>query len=274
MRAISRTSVLLLIVSVGMPAVAWTQVHPANGSQTRRDVAGRTNLQGVLTDSLRLLTLEHSTRIAVQEKTRRELGGIFWKDYRASLRVPRQWGDGDGWLVNYVGHPGHGAAAGFIWAHHDPNGNVDDAGFGRRYWASRLRATGWGAAYSLQFEIGPFSEASIGNVGKNPATVGWVDHVVTPIGGLGVMLAEDALDRYVVSRLERRVQNSVFRALLRTALNPARSMANLAGARPPWHRDRSTSAAPTPASQDAAVTVPVQDNGGNGMSSGAEDAGS
>lgn len=45
----------------------------------------------------------------------------------------------------------------------------------------------------VQFEFGPFSEASIGNVGLRPNTTGWVDHVVTPAGALGIMIAEDAL---------------------------------------------------------------------------------
>lgn len=46
------------------------------------------------------------------------------------------------------------------------------------------------------------SEASLGNVGLRPNTTGWVDHVVTPAGALGFMAAEDALDRYVIVRIE------------------------------------------------------------------------
>ena len=46
--------------------------------------------------------------------------------------------------------------------------------------------------YSFQFEFGPLSEASIGNVGLRPNTTGWVDHVITPVGALGFMVAEDA----------------------------------------------------------------------------------
>jgi hypothetical protein len=210
---------------------SWAQVHSSQES-----LAPRTNLQGVITDSLRLLTIEHTTRIAAQSKTRLELGGPFWSDYERSVRIPNRWGDGDGWLVNYVGHPGHGAAAGFVWTQRDPNSPSLDSGFSQEYWGSRLRATAWIAAYSLQFEVGLFSEASIGNVGKNPQTTGWVDHVVTPIGGLGVMIAEDALDRYVIARLERRIQNGFVRGALRTVLNPSRALANSASGRTPWHR--------------------------------------
>jgi hypothetical protein len=60
--------------------------------------------------------IEHTTRIAAQNKTRLELGGPFWNDYQRPVRIPNQGGDGDGWLVNYVGYPGHGAAAGLISA--------------------------------------------------------------------------------------------------------------------------------------------------------------
>jgi hypothetical protein len=95
----------------------------------------------------------------------------------------------------------------------------------------------WMTAYSLQFELGPFSEASIGNVGRNPRTTGWVDHVVTPIGGLGVMFAEDAVDRFVIATLEGRLQNRIVRGVLRTALNPSRALANTASGRSPWHRE-------------------------------------
>jgi hypothetical protein len=195
--------------------------------------------------------MEHSTRIAAQAKTRRELRGAFWAEYRQSVRVPRQWRDGDGWLVNYVGHPGHGAAAGFIWIHNEPSALAHDMGFSGDYWRSRLRASAWSALYSAQFELGPLSEASIGNVGMSPATTGWVDHVITPVGGLAVMAAEDLIDRYVIGRLERSLKHKVVRGVLRTALNPTRAMANVAGARTPWHRQTRPLAATTDPIADA-----------------------
>jgi hypothetical protein len=71
--------------------------------------------KGAFTDSLRLLLVEHSTRVAFQGKTRRELGGSFFGDYKRSLRVPDTWDDGDSWAVNCVGHPIHGAAGSFGW---------------------------------------------------------------------------------------------------------------------------------------------------------------
>src|SRR5829696_7750938 len=61
--------------------------------------------KGAIADSLRLLLLEHTTRVAFQHKTRRELGGPFFGDYVRSLKIPDTWGDGDSWAINYVGHP-------------------------------------------------------------------------------------------------------------------------------------------------------------------------
>jgi hypothetical protein len=196
----------------------------------------RSTWKGAVTDSIRLLFIEHSSRIGFQDKTRRELGGPFFHDYVRSVQVPHQWSDGDSWVVNYVGHPIHGAAAGFIWLDHEDGSHDPKLGFSKAYWASRGRATAWAAAYSVQFEFGPFSEASIGNVGLRPETTGWVDHVVTPVGALGFVVAEDALDRYLIARIERWTSNRVIRVLARTLLNPSRTMSNTAQGRAPWSR--------------------------------------
>jgi hypothetical protein len=210
------------------------------GAQSGLTVGGRddrpgADVFGAFSDSLKLLLIEHATRIAFV-KTRRELEGNFWADYRRSVRIPRQWGDTDAGLVNYIGHPIHGAAAGYIWLDHEP-GAAPDLRFTPDYWTSRLRAMAWSAGYSLQFEIGPLSEASIGNVGMRPETTGWVDYVVTPVGAFGLIVAEDALDRYVVQWAERRVRNRLLRIGMRFAANPGRTMANTASGRVPWHRD-------------------------------------
>lgn len=192
--------------------------------------------RGAVADSLRLLLIEHGTRIAFQEKTRRELGGPFFQDYVRSVKIPDTWEDGDHWTVNYVGHPIHGAAAGFIWLDHEDGSHDPRLGFSKKYWASRGRALAWAAGYSLQFEFGPISEASIGNVGLRDGTTGWVDHVVTPAGALGFMVAEDALDRYFILRVEGWTSNAVVRAIVRTLFNPSRSLSNTAQGRLPWFR--------------------------------------
>jgi hypothetical protein len=226
---------LLIIFSVGFATSASAQepLHPAVGLVDDQEGA---DILGAFKDSLKLLLIEHGSRIAFQPKTRSELGGNFWSDYRRSVRIPPQWGDTDAWWVNYIGHPIHGAAAGYIWLDHEPRAPATFRG-DSGYWSSRLRATAWSAVYSLQFEIGPLSEASIGNVGMRPETTGWVDHVVTPAGAFGLIVAEDALDRFLVKWIEERVHNRPLRLILRLALNPGRALSNGSSGRSPWYRE-------------------------------------
>lgn len=193
-------------------------------------------VMGAMSDSIRLLTMQHALRVGFSSKTRSELGGPFLKDYGSSIRMPRTWGDGDGWLVNYVGHPSQGAASGWIWLQNEAGAERQQLGLSRRYWFSRGRALAWSAAYSTQFEIGPYSEASIGNVGLRPETTGWTDYVTTPLGGLAWIVAEDAIDQHLIRLVERHTTSKPLRALSRSLLTPNRAMANLAGGRWPWHR--------------------------------------
>ena len=231
-----KSKLLVVLMVFAVPAGAQS-VTPTVTVQDE----DRVDVLGAFGDSVKLLLIEHTIRIAAQEKTRRELGGPFWSDYRRSLRVPHQWEDSDAWWVNYIGHPIHGASAGYIWLDHDPKAPYQIE-LGRRYWSTRAQAAAWITAYSLQFEFGPLSEASIGNVGMRPETTGWVDHVVTPVGAFGLIIAEDALDRFLVKWIEARTKNRVARASLRLLFNPARTLSNSVCGRLPWYRkDRSLS---------------------------------
>ncbi len=234
----------LLLALLLTPRAASAQMpSPAHAVDDRERIEDPSDIpatsptwRGAVEDSLRLLLIEHGTRVAFQHKTRVELSGPFLKDYRRSAKMPRTWGDGDHWLINYIGHPIHGAAAGYIWLDHEDGAHDPDLGWSSEYWASRSRAFVWAAGYSLQFEFGPLSEASIGNVGLRPNTTGWVDHVVTPVGALGFMVAEDALDRYVIRWVEQRTTNRVWRASVRMLFNPSRTLSNTAQGRTPWYR--------------------------------------
>jgi hypothetical protein len=228
MSTVMRTSVCvtLLVIANLSPLRAQSDLD------TQRD---RTSVKRVFEDSMRLLAMQHALRIGLQEKTRSELDGHFFSDYKRSVHLPHQWGDGDSGLTNYGGHPGQGAASGFIWVQRDPSAPSAFVA-NRAYLHSRLRGMAFATAYSLQFEIGPFSEASIGNVGLNPDTAGWVDHVMTPIGGFAIMVGEDILDRFVVKSIERRTDSVVLRAMSRMLLNPARATANVAAVQTPWYR--------------------------------------
>ena len=187
--------------------------------------------------SLIFLGLQHSWRFT-QSKTRRNLGGDFFDSWGDSIRnVGRGWGDGDDLITNYFGHPMEGAIAGYIQIQNDPNGAKQQIGMSGDYWRSRLKALAWSAVYSAQFEIGPLSEATIGHVGRDRRTQGSVDLVTTPTAGLGFILGEDLIDRHLIQPWERTHRNPILGALMRSLLNPDRSMANLTRLKAPWHRD-------------------------------------
>ena len=146
------------------------------------------------------------------------------------------WADGDTFLVNYIGHPMEGAVTGFIWQHNDRA--YRDVVFGKnaRYWKSKLRSAAFSYVFSVQFEIGPVSEASLGHIQAVYPAQGFVDHVVTPAIGMGWTILEDSLDRYLIRTIEAHTPNPYLRALSR-GLNPARSFANMFEGRYPWERD-------------------------------------
>ncbi len=140
-----------------------------------------------------------------------------------SVSALHGWADGDPFLVNYVGHPMQGAVSGYLWTLNDTRYQYVEFGRSPEYWKSRLRAGAFAWVYSEQMEIGPISEASIGNIQASFPQYGFVDHVVTPAIGLGWMIAEDVLDQYLVRFVERRTSNRVVRALVRGGANPSRS---------------------------------------------------
>ncbi len=193
--------------------------------------------QRLIRQSFRLLLLEHGFRYATEEETRHP-HRPFFHGYIDSVGALHGWADGDPFYVNYVGHPMQGAVSGYLWTLNDPRYRDVEFGKNREYWKSRLRAGAFAWAYSEQMEIGPISEASIGNIQASWPQEGLVDHVVTPAIGLGWMIAEDALDRYLVRFVERRTQNRTVRALVRGGANPSRSLANIISGNWPWNRPR------------------------------------
>ena len=192
--------------------------------------------------SMVFLGIQHAFRLATEEGTRADLKGPFFKDYFRALRTLRGWGDGDPFLVNYIGHPMMGSVSGFIQVHNDPKGVKEEVSLKKSYWQSRLKAFGWSFAYSTQFELGLVGEAGIGNIGirpygkaKNP--MAYVDIVVTPVVGTGWLVGEDMIDRYLIQRLENKIGNRTIQIVIRGLLNPTRSFANLLRGKRPWYRD-------------------------------------
>ncbi len=187
--------------------------------------------------SVAFLAVSHSFRYATEATTRRSFHKPFFPNYTAAVANLHGWADGDPFMVNYIGHPMQGAVSSFIWQHDDRAYRTVEFGRNRRYWKAKLRGMAFAYVYSVQFEIGPFSEASIGHIQSYYPQVGFVDHVITPTVGMGWAVAEDAIDRLLIQRLEARVANPWVRLAARGTLNPARSFANVMGGNVPWHRD-------------------------------------
>lgn len=216
--------------------------------------------KGLLLQSFAFLMLEHGPRVLTADAADRHLllNKPFWSDYWASLGQfnMRRWNDGDSFAVNYVGHPLQGAISGYIEVQNDPRGRALEFSRDRRYWDSRYRAFLWSVAYSTQFEIGPISETSIFNQGgytyplgcdgkgaacekhaKYTNNTGWVDFIITPVVGSLLLVGEDAVDRYISDPLMHEHPYGFGYKVLRSSLNPSRSLANMLRGRYPWYRD-------------------------------------
>ena len=186
--------------------------------------------------SLLFLGVQHGYAMT-QPKTRHDLKGPFFKDYARSVKSLHGWEDGGRFFTNYVAHPLQGSFLGFIQVQNDPKGMKLSYNESNAYWRSRLKALAWSAAWSTQFEIGPISQASIGNVGLHGKQT-YVDLVVTPVGGFGLLVLEDIVDKHIIRMIERRNSgNFAIRIASRTFLNPTRSVANLLRFKAPWYRD-------------------------------------
>ncbi|MGC2112668.1 MAG: hypothetical protein WA655_24325 [Candidatus Korobacteraceae bacterium] len=191
----------------------------------------------LVASSLGFLAVSHTFRYSTEATTRRQLDKPFFPGYFASVSNLHGWADGDPFLVNYVGHPMQGAVSGFMWQHDDRAYRTVEFGRNRRYWKEKMRGMAFAYVYSVQFEIGPISEASIGHIQSFYPQLGFVDHVITPTVGTGWAIAEDAIDRMIIQRVEEKVANPWVRLAFRSTLNPARSFANVMGGNLPWHRD-------------------------------------
>ena len=215
----------------------------------------------ILVQSLEFLLLEHGVRLASDRYAHYlTLHKPFWGDWIDSLHHfdMSRWGDGDDFLVNYIGHPLQGAVSGEIFIQNDPHGRAERFGKSSSYWKSRLRAMAWATAYSTYFEIGPIlSEAAIGNEGGytyvpqcglapcskpgrhfNPPTnnTGWVDFVVTPTVGIGWIVLEDSIEEKIVNPLADDNSMALKWRIVRGSLAPSRSLSNFLQGKAPWYR--------------------------------------
>jgi hypothetical protein len=227
----------------------------------------RYDWKGLLTQSLEFNTFENSFRIATDKQIQTSLAHkSYWHDYLVSLKHydMDRWGDGDSFIINYVGHPIQGAVSGYIEIQNDPRGRMLEISRSGDYWKSRWKAMLWATVYSTQSEIGPLGESAIGNQGgwsyvsgcptpcptyqpgitKYTNNTGWVDFIVTPTVGTLWILAEDFFDRYISDPVQAGDYTRVFPKILRGSLNPARTFSNMLRGQKPWYRDWQHSGVP------------------------------
>jgi hypothetical protein len=225
--------ILAGVICLSHPAAPACAPPPASTLSLRVDDS--VAWKRVIGQSGLLLGVQHTLRMS-QEKTRAHLDGPFWHDYFESVRGLHGWNDGNSRKTNYMGHPLMGAATAFVLIQNDPKGRgLEWAPRSPTYWKSRFKGLGWAAVYSTSFELAPWGEAGIGNVGQDRGTMAFVDLVVTPLGGFGWMLLEDYLDATLIKRMER---NGIawWTRVARVVLNPGRSIANMVQFERPSYR--------------------------------------
>jgi hypothetical protein len=210
-------------------------------SDSKIDQSEKFHWKSALIQSGIFLGIQHGVRVTAEAKTRNELGGKFFKDWGKSVRNLRGWHDSDSIQINYLGHPMQGALTGRIFVNNSDSAKKQEFGKSKKYWSGRAKAMIWSAAWSTQFELGPLSEASIGNVGirerNGHSTMAWEDLLVTPILGTGFLVLEDLLDKYTLKNwIEKKVKGKVLIGAFRIVLNPTTSFANVLQAKPPYWR--------------------------------------
>lgn len=193
--------------------------------------------------SLVFLGIQHGFRMT-EEKTRAGLDGPFFSDWRQSVANLEGWDDGGKWFTNYIAHPWQGAITSRIFINNSEHAMAQQFSKKKEYWTSRLKSMAWSAVWSAQFEIGPISEASLGNVGLERHADGrskltYIDFVITPVLGTAWAVVEDAIERYVIIEwAEKKFKNRVWIKFLRTVLTPTTSFANITRFKAFWWRPR------------------------------------
>jgi hypothetical protein len=177
--------------------------------------------------------------------------GKWWDRYIASAAGWRwdTWSDDNPFLDDYVAHPIMGSITNFLWIQNDPKSMTLVQSNSWPYWRRMLRAGAFSTFYSFEWKLGPLGEASIGHNGDHYFSdekgkvytneTGWVELVTTPVGGIAWTMAEDTLDRHVITRLEHVSRNPIALTMYQF-LSPSRATANILRFRPPWYRDSRT----------------------------------
>jgi hypothetical protein len=210
----------------------------------------------ILGQSFEFLTAQHSGNILLDSETRHDLtANPYWSTYVFCVEHYRwyQWSDDTTFIVHNVGHPMMGGITSSIFEQNDPKARALVFENNGNYWRSRLKAMAWSAVYSAQWKVGPVSEASIGNSGRNTYYVpalgrttnetGFQDFVITPVYGFAWNVGEDTIDRYLMPKIHAHVKNRFYLTAL-FWMTPCKSAANILRWKPTYYRDKAVTPGP------------------------------
>jgi hypothetical protein len=180
----------------------------------------------VLNQSMLFLTSQHLVRFS-EDRTYNRLGGPFLKDWFDSVRSLNRFNDGGHLFTNWIAHPAMGSLTTHILGQNDPEYLANKIGSGNGYWRAKGKQFIFATVYSAQFEIGPLSESSLGNIHQ-----AGIDLVLTPTLGTLWSVGEDLAAQHVLSPL--RAKHPIWANTLTIVLNPSRSFANVLAFKRPW----------------------------------------
>ena len=118
------------------PKEAKKVVAPASDIDDPDPIAPREKFhwKPALIQSFAFAGFQNAFRVIAQEKTRRELGGPFFRDWGRSVASLRGWRDGDNFVTNYIAHPLQGAFTGRIYVNNSERARKQEFGASKKYW--------------------------------------------------------------------------------------------------------------------------------------------
>jgi hypothetical protein len=201
------------------------------------------------------VAIEQTERIARETKTRNQLSGPFFRDWFNTVSDYHfdNWNDGGKVFTSYLAHPSQGAVAEAIFWQNNDHVRFSEQDFhSATYRHALLQAFAFAAVDAVLWKMGPLSESSIGNVGLPvhwwdmdckqihiPCVdrTGVSDMVMNEVGGTGLTVLFQFLDKHVQKRIEANPHSRFVIDSTRILTNPTQSFANLVRFRRPWFRD-------------------------------------
>ncbi len=208
-------------------------IPSANPATTPSMEKGSIAWRSLFRDSIVLLLVQQAYRITFEDGNLQALqAGPFFEEWFESAGTLCCWDDGDRMTTNYLWHPLLGSTTAFVFANNHRASQETPIGNTSRYWKAKGAQGIYSFIYGLNFELGPLSEASIGNVGLTRGQMTYCDLVVTPGIGLLISMGEDAIWLHIIDRVKR--NHLYWGNTLALLLNPTRSVANAMSWKRPW----------------------------------------